>query len=211
MATSKISVSEGSGKNLATHTIIEDAVSKDIQRVVVSDSAGSDISLATTELQVIDSGNGFSLTNTTNRTFSATTTTGSFIVTSAALFSASDLGRAIEGTGIPANAIITSVNSTSSVTFKTPPTTGYPQGQPATASGSVTVTVRVGFAGTYVATRSAGVKRILTVLGASVSDGTAFPTNLGGTFCFMFSEDGVTPTIIEVRAITDFTSVRDLS
>lgn len=47
MATSKIQVTEGSGKNIATHSITEDSVTKEIQRVVPSDSTGAEIVPAT--------------------------------------------------------------------------------------------------------------------------------------------------------------------
>lgn len=43
MATSKVSVTEGSGKNLATNSFVEDAVTKEAQRVVLNDSTGSEI------------------------------------------------------------------------------------------------------------------------------------------------------------------------
>lgn len=43
MATSKIAVTEGSGANIATHSISEDAVTKQIQRVTLSNSSGTDI------------------------------------------------------------------------------------------------------------------------------------------------------------------------
>lgn len=58
MATSKVSVTEGSGKNLATNSISEDAVTKEISRVVLNTSAGAEITPATTasdtSLAVID-------------------------------------------------------------------------------------------------------------------------------------------------------------
>lgn len=44
MATSSISVTQGSGKNVATHSLTEDAVTKEIQRIALSTSAGADIS-----------------------------------------------------------------------------------------------------------------------------------------------------------------------
>jgi hypothetical protein len=47
MATSKIQVSEGSGKNIATNSFSEDAVTKEITRVVINNSSGSELSLAT--------------------------------------------------------------------------------------------------------------------------------------------------------------------
>ena len=47
MATSKISATEGSGKNIATHSISEDALTKELQRVVPSTSAGAEILPAT--------------------------------------------------------------------------------------------------------------------------------------------------------------------
>lgn len=47
MATSKIAVSEGSGKNIGTHSISEDGVTKELQRVVPSNSGGSEIDFAT--------------------------------------------------------------------------------------------------------------------------------------------------------------------
>lgn len=43
MPTSQIAVSQGSGKNIATHSISEDAVTKELQRVVISDNLGADI------------------------------------------------------------------------------------------------------------------------------------------------------------------------
>jgi hypothetical protein len=47
MATGKISVTEGSGKNIASNVIAEDAVSKELQRVVLNDSAGAEKTLFT--------------------------------------------------------------------------------------------------------------------------------------------------------------------
>ena len=43
MATSKISTTEGSGVNIATHSFSEDAVTKQLQRVVPTTSAGAEI------------------------------------------------------------------------------------------------------------------------------------------------------------------------
>lgn len=45
MATSRVQVTEGSGKNMATHSFTEDAVTKDVQRVVLNTSAGTDIAI----------------------------------------------------------------------------------------------------------------------------------------------------------------------
>lgn len=47
MATSKIQVTEGSGKNLATNSFTEDAVTKELSRVVQNDSSGNEIALTT--------------------------------------------------------------------------------------------------------------------------------------------------------------------
>lgn len=52
MATSKVGTTEGSGKNIATYSITEDAVTKDIQRTVLSNNAGSDTGVAAVPLQV---------------------------------------------------------------------------------------------------------------------------------------------------------------
>jgi hypothetical protein len=46
MATSKIAVTEGTGKNIASYSISEDAVTKELQRVVASTSAGAEIAPA---------------------------------------------------------------------------------------------------------------------------------------------------------------------
>lgn len=43
MTTSKIQVTEGSGKNLATNSISEDAVTKELDRVVLNDSSGVEL------------------------------------------------------------------------------------------------------------------------------------------------------------------------
>lgn len=43
MATSKIQVSEGTGKNLATNSFTEDAVTKEVSRVVLNDSSGNEL------------------------------------------------------------------------------------------------------------------------------------------------------------------------
>lgn len=43
MATSVIAVSEGNGKNIATHSISESAVTKELQRIVNSSSDGSEL------------------------------------------------------------------------------------------------------------------------------------------------------------------------
>lgn len=42
MPTSKISATEGAGKNIATYSITEDAVTKEIQRVTAVDSTGAE-------------------------------------------------------------------------------------------------------------------------------------------------------------------------
>lgn len=154
--------------------------------------------------QSVDASNSAAISGTTSsRTASVTTTSGSRTITSAGLFSAADLGASISGTGIPANAIIIAVNSTSSVTFQAAPQFPTLPNPSATASGTITATIRAGYSGTFAATRSAGVVRLLTVLASTVTSG------LGGTFCFEFSEDGTTSTISEVRSVTDFSSVRD--
>jgi hypothetical protein len=43
MPTSSIAVSQGSGKNLATNSLSEDAVTKELQRVVINNSSGSEL------------------------------------------------------------------------------------------------------------------------------------------------------------------------
>jgi hypothetical protein len=52
MATSNIAVTEGSGKNIATHSISEDAITKQIQRVGLVNSAGAETGIAALPLQV---------------------------------------------------------------------------------------------------------------------------------------------------------------
>ena len=42
MATSRVRVTEGSGKNLATYSFVEDTETKELQRVVISNSTGVD-------------------------------------------------------------------------------------------------------------------------------------------------------------------------
>ena len=61
------------------------------------------------------------------RTVASTTTNGSTTVGSSALFLLNDIGAAISGTGIPAGALITGVNSTSSIIISVAATvTGSP-------------------------------------------------------------------------------------
>lgn len=52
MATSRIAATEGSGKNIATHSFSEDAVTKELQRVVVSTSAGVEAGTSGSPLKV---------------------------------------------------------------------------------------------------------------------------------------------------------------
>ncbi len=52
MATSNIAVTEGSGKNLATNSITEDSITKQIQRAVLNNSSGTEIGTALNPLQV---------------------------------------------------------------------------------------------------------------------------------------------------------------
>lgn len=47
MATSKVAITEGSGKNAATYSVSEDAVTKEIQRVSLNSSAGVNLTDAT--------------------------------------------------------------------------------------------------------------------------------------------------------------------
>ena len=73
MATSKISATEGSGKNIATHSFSEDAVTKELQRVVLSDSNGADLSPATAANQTAQS----TLTGAVDETAPSTDTASS--------------------------------------------------------------------------------------------------------------------------------------
>jgi hypothetical protein len=50
--TSKIQVTEGSGKNLAAYQITEDSIFKDVQRVVQNDSTGAEITQPLTDTQI---------------------------------------------------------------------------------------------------------------------------------------------------------------
>jgi hypothetical protein len=52
MATSKIQVSEGSGKNIASYSFSEDAVTKDVQRATLSNSSGTEIGTSSNPVQV---------------------------------------------------------------------------------------------------------------------------------------------------------------
>lgn len=47
MATSDFKITEGAGINIATHSISEDAITKELQRIVVSSSAGAEVDPAT--------------------------------------------------------------------------------------------------------------------------------------------------------------------
>lgn len=52
MATSSIQVSSGSGTYIATNSISEDAVTKNIQRVAINNSSGTELATASNPLQV---------------------------------------------------------------------------------------------------------------------------------------------------------------
>ena len=52
MATSTIAVTQGSGKNIATHSFTEDAVTKELQRVVPTNSSGTEIGTGTNPFDV---------------------------------------------------------------------------------------------------------------------------------------------------------------
>lgn len=54
MATSKTAITEGSGLNVATNTISEDAVTKHLQRVVLNNSSGVEASPATATTVIKD-------------------------------------------------------------------------------------------------------------------------------------------------------------
>lgn|SRR5574343_352547 len=53
MATSKIAVTEGSGKNIASYSVSEDAATKELQRIVESDSSGNAIYEKTRKTSVV--------------------------------------------------------------------------------------------------------------------------------------------------------------
>jgi hypothetical protein len=50
MATSRIQVTEGSGKNIATNSFSEDAVTKELQRIVPNDSSGAELGTSSNPL-----------------------------------------------------------------------------------------------------------------------------------------------------------------
>jgi len=52
MATSKVAVTEGSGANVASYSVSEDAVTKQLGRVTLNNSAGTEIGNSTTPVQV---------------------------------------------------------------------------------------------------------------------------------------------------------------
>lgn len=153
--------------------------------------------------QTLDTGNSSTLAaaNFPTHTATVTTTSGSTTLISAGLFSASDVGGSITGTGIPAGAVIVSFVDASTVRFQTPGTQLFPNGVAATASGSITATIRRGFNGTFLMTRDAGYVRQLVVLGSNAID------VLGGLFAFYGSEDGVNNTVVVVKSFTDLRSV----
>lgn len=153
--------------------------------------------------QMLDAGNSATLAtaNFPTHTASVTTTLNSNTITSAALFSASDVGASITGTGIPSQAVIIAVASTSSATFQTPGTQLFPNGTAATASGTITATIRRGFSGTFLATRAAGYVRQLVILGSNAVN------VLGGLFAFYGSEDGTNNTVVVVKPFGDLRSV----
>ena len=162
--------------------------------------------------QSADANNSFLLTGTTNRTITIFTVTNSFIVTNTGTFLATDVGALLSFSNLPPNAIITKFISTNSVQFGSPPVfPNYPAGTPALASGTGLATNTTGYAGTFTLVQSPGFVRQLVVVGLSVADGTAFPTNLGGTFVFQYSTDGTNPTVNETRKLTDLTTVRDFN
>lgn len=75
MAASRIQVTEGSGKNIATYDFTESAVTKELQRIVVSSSAGAETGITASPfvVSVASLGHGKSLKTVTG-TVSATTT-----------------------------------------------------------------------------------------------------------------------------------------
>lgn len=85
MATSRVQVTEGSGKSLATHSFSEDAVTKEISRVNLNTSGGVETGVAATPLQVslantganatpvvVDLGSNNDITGTVTANLSAT-------------------------------------------------------------------------------------------------------------------------------------------
>ena len=64
MATSRVAVTEGSGKNLATHSFSEDAVTKEVSRVNLNTSAGVETGVAASPLQVSLANHGAKQHNT---------------------------------------------------------------------------------------------------------------------------------------------------
>lgn len=75
MPTSRIQVTEGSGKNIATHNFTEDSVTKEVQRVAIANSSGTDMATTANPLVVSITSQGTGKTlKTVTGTVSATTT-----------------------------------------------------------------------------------------------------------------------------------------
>lgn len=75
MATSRIQVTEGSGKNISTYNFTEDAVTKEIQRVAIGNSSGTELGTTSNPFVVNINSQGTGKTlKTATGTVSATTT-----------------------------------------------------------------------------------------------------------------------------------------
>lgn len=133
------------------------------------------------------------------RSLSVTTTSGSTSVIGT--FTAADVGGSIVAAGIPGSAVIVSQTGSAAV-FRTPGTPQAPNGQAASASGTVSATIRQGFLGTFTVTRAAGYVRQELVLGTDAVN------KLGGLLAFYGSEDGVNATLSVVKRISDMRFVK---
>ncbi len=154
--------------------------------------------------QIYDAGNSgaFSSTDFTTRNVTTTTAIGTTLLQSAALFLATDVGSRVTGTGIPAGAVVVRFVDTSNVYFQTPGSVANPQGEAATASGSVSLAYRKGFAGTFTQTLDLGYIRQQLVLGTNAV------VALGGSLTFHGSDDGINNTVVVVKSITDLRTVK---
>ncbi len=153
--------------------------------------------------QVLDENNTATLVtaNFPTHTAAVTTTINSTLLTSAALFAASDIGGSVTGTGIPAGAVIVRFVDASNVYFQTPGTYAFPNGVAATGSGAITATIRRGFSGAFTLTRDHGFVRQLLILGSNAVN------VLGGHLTFYGSEDGTSNTVVVVKKFDDIRSV----
>jgi hypothetical protein len=181
MSNSKVAVTEGSGKNVATYAISEDATTKDLQRITLNDSAGSEITTLPVSIAGTVTVGSHAVTNAGTFAAQAAITAASGSISSGAIASGAVASGAFASGALASGSVASGALASGSVADGAMVTIGAKADAKSTATDTTAITLM------QVAKQiSASAQLISTALGATALD---LGSGTGGTRTIRTSVD----------------------